>query len=326
MNRVTSSVLNSVAATAGDISVSDGSLSITGCPTMQYSLIKSAGQGLVLSLLATPQVYTVTPTAANNTTYTLQITQYVASAGHIITRVLSYTSLASGSTATTICNFLRLQLAAYTDIEITGSGTATLILTASSDSPIFTVTNTSAATMTIASSMLTASIQSNTTGTPSVITTTAAHGMVVGQTVTLTSLNQTKLVDGTYRIATVPNVDEMTLTDNNGVPLTGTATTTGTLTLVAQVSRGSYADLVAAGVSGATSGNTYAQIPFTFADGSGQDSNLNQVTYPLNIHTLYVYEGDADFANFRTRMVEVLNAFPSGGSTFPDPELVAVRH
>lgn len=325
MNRVTTSVLNSVAG-VGDISVSDRILSITGCPSMEYPLIKSAGTGLVMSLLATPQIWVVTPTNAANTTYTLRIEQYVPSAGHIITRVLSYTTPSSGSTATTICDFLRLQLAAYTDIEITGSGTATLILTASSDSPLFTVTNTSSATMTIASGMATASVASNTTATPSVITCSANHGFSVGQTVTLASNNNGLLASGTYRIRSTPALDTMTLETNNGVPLAGTATTTGTLTLVPQFSKGSYDDLVALGVTGATSGNTYAQIPFTFADGSGLDSNLNQITYPLNLHTLYVYEGDADFSNFRTRMIEVLNSFPSGGSTYPDPELVAVKH
>ena len=325
MNRVTTSVLNTLAATAGDISVSDRSLNITGCPSMNYAQMKTAGSGLVKSLLATPLVWVVTPTNAANSTYTLQITQYVASAGHIITRVLSYTTPASGSTATTICDFLRLQLATYTDIEVTGSGTATLILTGSSTSCIFTVTNTSTATMTIASGMATGTWASNSTATPTSFVTAAPHTWLVGQTITITATTPLKVVDGTYRIATV-GATTFTLETVNGAPLAGTATTAGTFVLVAQVGSGSYTDLVALGVTGATAGATYASIPFVFADGSGLDSNLNQATYPINMHTLYVDDTATNYQAFSDRIAEVLGAFPASGSTYPDPELVAVPH
>lgn len=325
MNRVTTSVLNAVAPTAADIVVSNGALNITTCPSMQYEFIKTAGNGLVPSLLPTALILEVTPTAAPGITYTLLLTQYVMPAGRIITRVLSYTTPTAGATPTSICDFLRLQLASYTDIQIAGSGTATLVLTGSLTSPIFTAVNTSTATMTVANIMSTAAVASNTTATPTVITTSAAHGFVVGQVLTLSGATVGKIANGTYVVASTPLGTTLTLQTLSGFPLGGVATTTGTLTLNAQVSRGQYSDLLTAGVSGAVAGNTYSQVPFTFGDESGLDSNLNQPSQPINRHTLYVSEADPDFAAFKTRMNEVLNAYVSGGTT-SDPALIAVQH
>jgi hypothetical protein len=319
---------------------------------MQYEFIKNAGNGLVPSLLPTALILEVTPTVAANTTYTLLLTQYVMPAGRIITRVLSYTTPAAGATATSICDFLRLQLASYTDIQITGSGTATLILTASSASPLFTVVNTSTATMTVVSYMpfATTAIRGGATtlvingtvttilpnvitslaGTTTVTLTSTNHGLITGQSVTISG-SWTGTMNGVSGGATASITARFRQTTANAGTLDGIlgagglAINTATVTVAPQVSRGQYTDLLAANVTGGTAGLTYSQVPFTFGDESGLDSNLNQPSQPINRHTLYVNEADPDFAAFNTRMNEVLNAYVSGGTT-SDPALIAVQH
>ena len=327
MNRVTTSVLNTVAASAADIVVSNGTLSITGCPSMQYEFMKSAGNGLVVSLYPTPYVTEVIPTAAANTTYTLLLTQYVMPAGRIITRVLSYTTPAAGATATSICDFLRLQLASYTDIQITGSGTSSLILTGSLTSPLFTAVNTSTATMSVTSSMPSKAVSAISNAAPRVATVVSTTNWFTGMTVTIAGTATTN-IDGVYRI-TIKSANTFEL---DGTTASGAVTGAGiTATLVAQVSRGQYSDLLAAGVVGATAGSTYSQVPLVFGDESGLDSNLNQPSQPINRHTPYVFEGvygaasATNFAAFKVRMGEVLNAYVSGGTT-SDPALIAIQH
>lgn len=214
--RTTSSVLATLQAAAADISVSGHKLSITGVPTLDYRKIESMSTGFVASVAEVLQITTVTPTAANNTTFSLYLTQFVN--GVWVTGYLTHTTDASGQTATDICNALRAQLLAQSTFKITGSGAATLILTAQAGYPIFLAQNISPSTTTVV------------TGTPGV------------------------------------------------------------------KSRGTYADLVAAGVTGATAGATYSQIPITFVELEG--SLMGNTESSQNKHTLYVQEGVANFAAF----------------------------
>lgn len=82
----------------------------------------------------TAGVITVTPTNAASSEFSLQVTQLVNGVPKII--ILSTTTAASGSSATTICDAWRAQLAANTGVKITGSGTATFIMTAQTGYPI----------------------------------------------------------------------------------------------------------------------------------------------------------------------------------------------
>jgi len=237
----TYSILETLASSAADISVSNHMLSITGCPSMDFrSLTSTAWTAPVAETL---QITTVTPTVANSTYYELTITQFVN--GQYNVQKVFHTTPSSGATATTICDALRAQLATYSNIKITGSGTTTFIMTAQAGYPIFTAVSTGAGTLGVV------------TGTPGV------HSV------------------------------------------------------------GTYADLVAAGVTTAVSGHTYYQVAFTYVKQHEGLLNGNLST-DTNVHTLYVYASASNFSAFNTRMGEVLNAYPSGGSTYPDHEILAL--
>lgn len=138
----TYSLLQSLAATAGDIVRGSGSVAITGCPTFNYELGLSSLSRTV-SVAQTLQVTTLTPTAAASSTYAFTIKQWDMVNNKFLECSFRYNSLAAGDTATTIGNALRSEITACTNaglLQITPSGTTTLILTAITRYPIFTVT------------------------------------------------------------------------------------------------------------------------------------------------------------------------------------------
>lgn len=81
---------------------------------------------------------------------------------------------------------------------------------------------------------VTASINAITNANPGVITTTAAHGMIVGQKVTITGVTGMTQINGTYLINTVPLTTTMTLKTLAGVVVDtsayGVYTAGGTIT------------------------------------------------------------------------------------------------
>jgi hypothetical protein len=121
-------VLNTVTALGADLVVGanyttlGGSLSI---PNVSIANIVSTDP-----VVEVKEVWTITPTAANNYTYSLVINGYSKTTGNPLSVPLTVTSDASG-TATEICDLFRAQLAFYTDINVVASGTTTLVLTAS---------------------------------------------------------------------------------------------------------------------------------------------------------------------------------------------------
>lgn len=88
----------------------------------------------------TLQVDTITFTAANNTDYFIRISQWDPI--NRVTRIFpfTYTSLASGDTATTIGDAFRDAINANSLIKVAATGTTTLILTAEAGYPVFTTT------------------------------------------------------------------------------------------------------------------------------------------------------------------------------------------
>jgi hypothetical protein len=322
-----STTTTALQAAGADVNVSAHNLSITTCPSMDYRKIVSS-TGLQSFLLETAKSVTVTPVAANNSTYSLSITQFVAATNNYVTVTLNYTTLPAGDTATIICNAFRAQLAAYgSQIQVTGSGTATLILIGNTGNPLFTVQLISlGGGLTQASNMLLIpTIASNTTADPTVITMSAPHGLFVGQVVTLVSADQTKLVDGTYRVASTPLVTTLTLSSVDGnTTLAGTATTTGTLTLVAQYAKGTFAALTALGIVGQASGRNYSTLGLTFErESSGSTVNIER---DRNIHTLYLDSGDANLGAFATRLALLLKNIDPNGVDIRDalPQSVAI--
>lgn len=121
-------VLNTVTALGADLVVGSSYTTIGGSRPIPNSSIVSVKQ--IDPVVEQLEVYTGTPTAANNTTYGVVINGYSKSTGNRLSVVLSYTS-DSSATATEICNAFRTQLAAYPDLNVVASGTSTLILTAS---------------------------------------------------------------------------------------------------------------------------------------------------------------------------------------------------
>jgi len=324
--RTTSSILSTIAASAADVSVSGHKVSITGCPTMDYRTIQNEGSGVDSSLIEQLQVTTVSlfgGTGAANTTYTLYISQFIQATNSFATGYLQHTTDATSFSATNICDAWRAQLVAQSGLKITGSGTSTLVLTAQAGNATFTVSNItpSSTTQVTASTITPVNINSSTVASPSVVTFSASHGLVVGNVITIVSADNARLASGTYRVASIPLATTATLYSVNGqTPLAGvTGTTTATVTVPPQRSRGTYADLVAAGVTGATVGATYSQLPITFVSLDG--SLLGTTESNQSKHTLYILDGAANFAALVTRLTEVARGFASGGSV-SDPNLI----
>lgn len=129
-------VLNTVTALGADVSVgTNGLLNVAGQTVIDARSVTNVA--ITTSAAETAGVITITPTAAAQT-YTFTINAFSKSTGLPKTMLISYTATAS-DTATTISNAFRAQLAADTDMSVTGSGTATFIVTSTTGYPKFTV-------------------------------------------------------------------------------------------------------------------------------------------------------------------------------------------
>lgn len=125
------SLLNTVTALGADLNIStDGNTYLTGLPfAIPSANIQSVSVQAPVTAVA--GVITVTPTAVASTTYTITVSGSNTLSGSLTPVVLSYTTAASGDTATTICDAFRAQLALVRNFSVVGSGTTTLILTGS---------------------------------------------------------------------------------------------------------------------------------------------------------------------------------------------------
>ncbi len=334
MLRTSYSVLSTIAASAGDITVSQGYISITGCPRMKYSQIYNAGQGYVIKSAEAAGVITVTPTATAGVTYTLVITQFRGDLGRTVTEVLSYIAV-TGDTATIICNVWRAQLALFEDLYVTGSGTATFIVTAGSSSAttgkfgscIIGITSTSGTNSVAATSAVAMTITGISTATPMVVT--ATTDVVAGQTVTITGVVGMPEANGTFLVGTVTSTTAFQILNyytgantvgvgtwsSGGKAVHGAVSYSASTTSqgVGNQSRGYYWDLVAAGVNPAliTIGKTYNQIIFDYGTREGGAIKTESECQ----HTLYVQDDATNFANFATRIVELTHDFTASGTT-----------
>ncbi len=123
-------ILDSVQGTSLDTSLVNGVFTL-GSFSCNYRDITKAV--ITASVAGTAQVTTLTPTAANSSTYEFTIQQYHFATGQYYYFNMSYTTPASGGTATTIGDAFRAAIAAQKaagSLAITGSGTSTIILTA----------------------------------------------------------------------------------------------------------------------------------------------------------------------------------------------------
>jgi hypothetical protein len=137
----TFSLLRTIAATAGDIVRAGGTVTITNSPPFGYEGISSLVR--TASVAETLQITTLTPTAAATSTYSGIVTQYDIATNKTLTGRFSYTTAASGDTATTIGNAIRSELNQFVNagaLKVALTGTTTVIITALTRYPIFTVT------------------------------------------------------------------------------------------------------------------------------------------------------------------------------------------
>lgn len=243
----TTNVINTVAASAADVSLSARLLSITGAPTMNYLAIESAPV-VQRSLSETSAVKTVVIAAANNTEYTFVASQVIDSNVNSSPKVqtITYTSDASATT-TEISTALKALFDRH-EFEITTVATSatTITFTANAGYPLFTLTN--IANCTIADAVpvvapsgtanlaITSVIAPNGTaavaiaGTTTVtVTTLAAHGLMVGDQVTIADVATMTIntaASGTFYVATVPSATTFTLADCVGAGGNNTGTIT----------------------------------------------------------------------------------------------------
>lgn len=129
-------VLDTIQATHADATLAAGALSIgnstTGIVKITYKDILTYSK--VTAVSETAQVDTLTPTASNSDTYWVKIRQVIS--GETKEFAFSYTSDAS-ATATEIVTGLKNAISANPQINVTPSGTTTLVLTAKTGYPFF---------------------------------------------------------------------------------------------------------------------------------------------------------------------------------------------
>ena len=348
----TYSVLNTVGATAGDLSFLAGSLNVaitssTGSgtfPTMKYAKINSFS--IKPALLEKALTVRVSYTAADNTEYSVVVRQ-TNSLGVMTQYLGKVNDSGVGATNTTIGDALAASLTGQGNFTATHSGANAYIdIVGATGYPLFTASageNTTVANQMPAGASVT--IASNNTVTAAnggtVIVTSAAHGLLVGNIVTATATGGTAWVTGTYRVKTIPSATSFTMADlvtGNGIA--GTATDTGTVVMVASDSYGLGATLAALATNGtglysalsaAVSGTLYRAYTFTYdfdVPGAGGDKSVRSG----NTHILYVKESlasallpDTNFTNFDIALREHMNAFVLAATT-ADPQAIAVAN
>lgn len=218
-------------------SIVDGVLAITNTYLNTFQPINYANiDGLVTKTAynaETAQVSTITFTAVASTEYGLMISQNVQANGDNgrpeEVRVLKYTSKASGDTATTIGDAFRAQLAVGSRLQITATGTTTLILTANAGYPIFSVQALNA-NASIAIAATTAGVKANGKGADLIAA--GFDNCVSGQTYTVYSFK--------YKRDTGPkNEQALPVYDNVFIALDTTVTPSPTIDAVLD---GTYID------------------------------------------------------------------------------------
>lgn len=314
---------------AADVTVADGNLTITGAPTMEYLGIKKVAE--IPSRAATPYVATVTTSAAaNNTVYSISIQQSIPElVNGYLQKNIRYVSDASATTTEITDNLTTLVNACGFQLDAVATSATVMTLTAKAGYELFTVANTcSAASFAVASGMesqtvTTAVAADQVTGTTTVtIEIDTTMGLVVGDIVEITGYTGPTLTGGLgnnqYRVATVPTAVTFTLdkTTSDGVA----NTTDITVTKVAAYAVNSYDALVAAGIEGVSSGNTYTAFVIPFSSPASPLAFANRSL--ASEHTVYINETDAQYAAARLAIEQALSGIIVGGST-ANPEAIS---
>lgn len=321
---VKNSVLNAYTATG--VTLDAGYLNVPSTVSNNWDPIEFKSISLIHPPAILPYLaeslagFAITYTAANSTTYSFTIEQEVN--GKINQWPISFTSDASGTDGEigTAINGAIATLIASGGLKATVSGTASPVTVTTTTGYTLKVTNMT--NVTAPSSVAgTQSVTSSTDATP-VVVTKNAHGLVVGQRVTLSggTLSFLALAGQTFRIS-AQTANTFTLEGSVGDG--SGAGVGGTVTVVAQAARGSYADAIAHGASDATSGNTYAQCTYEYDRNCDAETAGNSKRQRVR-QTLWYLATDADYAAFTTLLTEFNQAFNAGAVT-ANPNAIAAN-
>jgi hypothetical protein len=300
-------VLNAYAVT--DVAQSGHVLQITDCPDMDLRTLNVPLGTFAPSLVSNPSSFEVTWTVLNSTFYQVRIDQTFVGQG-TTSEVFEFTS---DTTATDIeiSNAFRAMIALNQNLSVTlnTAGSATLEVTASGvDSALITLTVVTA-NGTVASlqdEILAGFIDG--TVTPHLVTGVIPASVVEGSTVTIVDAT-TAAEDGNYRVGTVvAGVSAQLFGTVANIPVGITnADVLTSLTNVAQMQRGAGQQLIDAGVTDAVAGNTYTSWTFLASNVDPTSSQGSEISAATQI-TLYVNEGDAQFAAFQSALIVILQA------------------
>lgn len=242
-------VLNTIAG-ASDITLANSLVSITSAPPINFKSVQ--GAELIRSLVAMAKIVTVTySSAANNTELSFSITQNIDEAQ--VSKNFSYTTDSSATTTEAINAFTTIVNNSGMQVTAVATSATVMTITANAGYEIFNAASTTgAANFTVADAMTTyapnvtaATAISNSIaphGTPATaiagtttvtVTTLAAHGLQVGDTVRITDVATMVVTGGLgnnlYRVATVPTTTTFTLANT-----TASGTNTGTIVIRSQ--------------------------------------------------------------------------------------------
>jgi hypothetical protein len=134
-------ILDTVAALSADTDVRNGVFTLGGFSCEYLEIIDADVTASVAEVL---QITTLSPTAANNSTYEFTIQQYNPTTGQYMEGNFNYVTPAAGATATTISDafkaMIRAQVAIGTlQVTVAADGAATIVITAVAGYPIFRV-------------------------------------------------------------------------------------------------------------------------------------------------------------------------------------------
>lgn len=364
-------VLNTTAG-ASDATLNNQNLVIKNCPVIKLKDIKTVGEGILHSLVETPQSWLVTLTAAANTPYAIQVQQYNRREQRPITEPVRYTSDSAGASGTTIADAIALYInkkttAGQWNITAVQLSASTISITGGVGDPALTVTAVQNCTVatgtwvggTYSNGVLTAlgsgarvtTIAPNATpGTALAVasgvitvTTAAAHGLIVGQSVNITTATGfTFTRNGVSSVASIANAviasvpSSTTFTFGNttlntviGNWITGSGTNSGTIVItpLSQSAKGVPADLIAKGAlaADATSGATYSTL---FIEFEASVNDTNTIGQKQN-NTLYLFmnEGMSNYTGaVGTGLVATIQNLLAGlnSSAVANPEVFAV--
>ncbi len=323
--------LNTIAASAGDISLQGSFLNVTGwTEKVKYLTISSSmvNGGIKGFLFETLKVVSLAYTAAANTTYKFSVTQTLN--GESFNRVITYVSDSTGADATIasaiVTAFNKL------GFGITASGSATpLTFTAITGTATFTLVNiqntTPTVTATVASQTATSIAAGATVDLPYIVT-KAAHGLTNGMTIVMTGALGTGLanVNGTWRVTYISS-STFSLDGSRG---TGSITNaTGDFVTIAQDKFGYGAQLVTAGVANASALTLYSLLNVEYGNAVTDMATIGR-TQVGNSQKLWVSAATVaapntpttNFTAFVQRMLEIANAHEASG-VVADAEVVA---